>query len=96
MSAMPIPGLIPIYEDYARCVHCGFCLSACPTYRLWNLEYAQETTTPFPQRWGLLRKGCAVFRREDGYPVNQLSDGGSGPCLNFLVPCLPGPPCVTW
>jgi len=31
---------------------------------------AQETTTPFPQRWGLLRKGRAVFRREDGYPVN--------------------------
>jgi len=57
---------------------------------------AQETTTPFPQRWGLLRKGRAVFRREDRYPVNQLSDGGSGPCLNFLVPCLPGPPCVTW
>ncbi len=57
---------------------------------------AQETTTPFPQRWGLLRKGRAVFRREDGYSVNQLSDGGSGPCLNFLVPCLPGPPCVTW
>ncbi len=55
---------------------------------------AQETTTPFPQRWGLLRKGRAVFRREDRYPVNQLS--GSGPCLNFLVPCLPGPPCVTW
>jgi len=24
-----------------------------------------ETATPFPQRWGLLRKGRAVFRRED-------------------------------
>lgn len=33
-----IPGLNPIYEDYARCVHCGLCLNACPTYRLWNLE----------------------------------------------------------
>jgi len=38
MSPTPIPGLIPIYEDYARCVHCGLCLNACPTYRLWNLE----------------------------------------------------------
>jgi len=38
MALSPIPGLIPIYEDYARCIHCGLCLNACPTYRLWNLE----------------------------------------------------------
>ena len=38
MPPPPIPGPIPIYEDYARCVHCGLCLNACPTYRLWNLE----------------------------------------------------------
>jgi glycolate dehydrogenase iron-sulfur subunit len=33
-----VPGLHPIYEDYARCVHCGLCLNQCPTYRLWHLE----------------------------------------------------------
>lgn len=33
-----IRGTIPIYEDYARCVHCGLCLNHCPTYRLWQLE----------------------------------------------------------
>jgi glycolate oxidase iron-sulfur subunit len=38
MALSPIPGLIPIYEDYARCIHCGLCLNVCPTYRLWNLE----------------------------------------------------------
>jgi glycolate oxidase iron-sulfur subunit len=28
----------PLYEDYARCVHCGLCLNHCPTYRLWGRE----------------------------------------------------------
>jgi Fe-S oxidoreductase len=38
MPTTAIPGQTPVYEDYARCVHCGLCLNACPTYRLWNLE----------------------------------------------------------
>jgi hypothetical protein len=34
---------------------------------LWQprLPVLPETATPFPQRWGLLRKGRTVFRRED-------------------------------
>ncbi|HMI50520.1 MAG TPA: heterodisulfide reductase-related iron-sulfur binding cluster [Candidatus Saccharimonadales bacterium] len=38
MTTSQVSGQIPVYEDYARCVHCGLCLNACPTYRLWNLE----------------------------------------------------------
>jgi glycolate oxidase iron-sulfur subunit len=37
-TAAPVLGQNPTYEDFARCVHCGICLNACPTYRLWNLE----------------------------------------------------------
>ena len=38
MLVHPIPGPTPVYEDYTRCIHCGLCLNACPTYWLWNLE----------------------------------------------------------
>src|SRR5437879_758189 len=36
MSALPIPGPAPVYEAYARCIHCGLCLNACTTLRLYQ------------------------------------------------------------
>src|SRR5467141_5078557 len=48
---------------------------------LLNLLYilSRKTATPFPQRWGQLRKGRTVFRREARYrSKTQFSGGGGG------------------
>ena len=47
MSSPQISAHPPVYEDYARCVHCGICLNTCPTYRLWNVE-ADSPARPHP------------------------------------------------
>ena len=37
-SNWPIPDEAPTMEDLAKCVHCGLCVNACPTYAITGLE----------------------------------------------------------
>jgi glycolate oxidase iron-sulfur subunit len=38
MTASPIDPTGELHELASDCVHCGFCLPACPTYQLWGEE----------------------------------------------------------
>lgn len=37
-SPWPLPADAPAAEDLSRCVHCGLCINACPTFAITGLE----------------------------------------------------------
>jgi glycolate oxidase iron-sulfur subunit len=62
-TAPPAPGEHAhlLQDDIARCVHCGFCLQACPTY----LELGMETDSP---RGRIALVDAMVSGRAEGSP----------------------------
>jgi len=86
MPASPIPGPAPVYEDYTRCIHCGLCLNACPTYRLWNLEADSPR--------GRIRQMFHVFQGEltgQSQQETRISDG----FVDHIAKCLDCRACET-
>ena len=86
MPASSIPGPAPAYEDYTRCIHCGLCLNACPTYRLWNLEADSPR--------GRIRQMFHVFQGEltgQPQPETRISDS----FVDHIDKCLDCRACET-
>jgi glycolate dehydrogenase iron-sulfur subunit len=86
MTTPAIPGPVPAYEDYTRCIHCGLCLNACPTYRLWNLEADSPR--------GRIHQMFHVFQSEsDGHapPGQAISDS----FVDHIDKCLDCRACET-
>ena len=86
MAHSSILGPSPSYEDYTRCIHCGLCLNACPTYRLWNLEADSPR--------GRIQQMFHVFQGElsgTAQPEARISDG----FVDHLDKCLDCRACET-
>ncbi|WP_395737606.1 glycolate oxidase subunit GlcF [Prosthecobacter sp.] len=84
LHAIPTEKLGPLGEPMAKavsaCVHCGFCLAACPTYR----ELAQEMDTP---------RGRIVLMKEvlEGKMTFEAAQPHVDRCLGCLA-CEPACP----
>ncbi|HEY2795640.1 MAG TPA: 4Fe-4S dicluster domain-containing protein, partial [Micromonosporaceae bacterium] len=71
----------PRLELLNDCVHCGFCLSACPTYALWG----EEADSP-RGRIDLMRQGA-----RDGEPLTESVVSHIDRCLGCMA-CVPACP----
>ena len=73
----------PFYEDTLDCVHCGLCLSACPTYDVLGLE------TDSPRGRVFLVRALAENRLTNGKEIRQHLDQCLG-CLACESACPSG------
>ena len=85
---IPIESLAPLGEEIARavesCVHCGFCLPTCPTYRVLNHEMDS------PRGRIILMKSVLEenVELEDALPYIDRCLG----CLSCVTACPSGVP----
>src|SRR5580700_1566324 len=89
-TAPPVPGQNPAYEDFARCVHCGICLNACPTYRLWNLE-ADSPRGRIHQMIHVAQTDLAAIGSEHPVP-NEVQSGSANSAPSAVNPSSPSRP----
>src|SRR3984957_4073149 len=62
------------------CVHCGFCLPACPTYSLWG----EEMDSP-------RGRSCLVGQLLDGAPLTPAAGEHFDRCLGCMACMTAGP-----
>jgi len=65
----------PSSAQVADCVHCGFCLPACPTYALWGKEADSPRGRIYLMRLGL----------EDRTPINESFTRHIDTCLGCMA-----------
>ena len=65
----------PSMERVDDCVHCGFCLPACPTYQLWGEEMDSPRGRIYLMRLGL----------EGGATMDDTFVGHFDACLGCMA-----------
>ena len=57
------PGPAPQWEDYSKCIRCGLCLNACPTYR----ELGVEMDSPRGRIYQMIQVGQGRLKLGDSF-----------------------------